>query len=213
MVRSIAVGLCCACFASACVDDSSSITSVYSPTLLTVDPTTFLGTVRCGSDLHKYVVTLFDVSTGTPMSLGSAPPTECNTPTTFGTPKIASLLSYIAEIDGYDTDNIVPEGGNDSGSRVMVDATTMAPVAPHWTTTCGAVTDLVDGQAPPDVAFNPLREPTVPLANIEVTFHGCLPLAVEMPDAGTTDGSSPDGPPDATTNDATEEAPDASAGE
>jgi hypothetical protein len=204
MRRSIAVCLACACLASACVDDSSTITAVYSPTLLTADPSTFLGTIRCGSELRQYVVTLFDVSTGTAMNLGSAPPTDCTKPTTFGSPKIASGYAYTAEIDGYDVD-VVPVGGADSGSRTMTDATTMMLVLPRWTTSCGQVSFDVDGQTPTD-AFNPIRYPTITRPNIEVIFHGCFPLGVAPP----PDAGPPDGPAD--TTDAAEETPEAAPG-
>jgi hypothetical protein len=210
MVRSVAVLVCCACVGSACVDDSSTSTTLYAPTLLTVDPLTFLGTVRCGSELQKFVVTLFDVTSGTPASLGSAPPTECTTPVTFGTGKITVGHAYIVEIDGYDRD-VVPEGGNDTGSRVMLDPTTLAHVFPRWATTCGQPIPIIrDGEAPPDAdaQVNPLRYPTIPLQNIEVTFHGCLPFrTAELPDAGA-DEPPPDGPADAAMPDASSEAPE-----
>ena len=191
----------------ACLDDSSTSTTIYAPTLLTVDPTSFLGTVRCGSDVFKYVVTLTQVLPGGALSnLGSAPPTECNTPTTFGTPKIVGGGYYIVEIDGYDRDDIVPQGGIDSGAREMRDPMTMAIVSPRYMTTCGEVHVPVDGDVPSDVKLNPLRFPTIALPNIEVIVHGCLPLRpAEPPDGGTDggdDGASPDGQ--------TDPAPDAS---
>jgi hypothetical protein len=199
MIRSVVVTLCCAFAASACVDDSSTVTAIYAPTLLTADPSTFLGNVRCGSELRQYVVTLFSVENGSSGSLGSAPPTDCSTPTTFGTPKIAAGGAYIAEIDGYDQ-VVVPEGGMDSSSRVMNDPTTMAHVAPRFTTSCGVATPLVDGAVPADA--NPLRYPTITLPNVEVTFRGCLPLHL----AEVIDAGSPDSPADATTSDAGDDA-------
>src|SRR6185369_10817971 len=84
MLRSVAVCLVSALVASACDDDSGSVIQLYAPTLLTADPATFLGNVRCGSELRKYVVTVFDV-TGTPQNIGSSPPTDCTKLTTFGT--------------------------------------------------------------------------------------------------------------------------------
>jgi hypothetical protein len=215
MLRPVAVSLCCVCLVSACVDDSSTNTTVFAPTLLTADPVTFLGTVRCGSELRKYVVTLFDVSTGSSVDLGSAPPTDCTLPTTFGTPIITSGRLYTAEIDGYDRDDIAPKDTTTAGSREMIDPMG-APVAPRWTTSCGKLFVVSAEGSVPDGPLNPLRFPTVPLDNIEVVFHGCLPLQTEeMPDAGTVDGddaSPADGPADAATPDATDEPPeDASA--
>jgi hypothetical protein len=170
----------------------------------------FIGSVRCGSELHKYVVTLFDVSTGAAMEVGSGPPTDCTLPTTFGTPKIASGRFYIAEIAGYDRDDIAPKDSTIAGSREMIDPTG-APVAPRWTTTCGELRTPSDDGTVPDAPLNPLRYPTEPLDNIEVSFHGCLPLRAEAADAGTVDAddaSTTDGPADATTPDTTEEPPE-----
>jgi len=212
MLRSVAVSLCCVCIASACLDDSNPSATVFAPTLLSVDPATFLGSVRCGSELQKYVVTLFEVSTGRRVSLGSSPPTDCTTRTTFGTNKISAGNTYIAEIDGYDQVDIVPEGGNESGSRVINDRLTMTRVFPRWQTSCGEILEVIDGEVP-DATLNPLRYPTIPLGNREVTFHGCLPFrAAELPDAGVVESGSPDGPPDATTSDAAQEAPEDASG-
>jgi hypothetical protein len=199
MTRWTAVPLCCACFVAGCIGDSSSVTTVYAPTLLTADPSSFIGSVHCGAELRKYVVTLFDVTTGTAQQIATSPPTSCTTPTTFGTPIISSPHSYIADIDGYDRDDIVPQGGIDSGSRVMVDPTTMATVPPKWTTTCGEIVELTDGEVPADVSVNPLRYPTLTLGNVEVILHGCLPLRPSelSSDAGSTDAQ-PDEPTDTT---------------
>src|SRR5215471_2631695 len=133
MLRSVAVSLLCACFAAACGDDSSSTLALYAPTLLTVDPTSFqAANVSCGTELRKYVVTLFDVTGGMAANLGSAPPTECTLPTTFGIPMIQAGFPYVAEIDGFDREDILPQA---SGSRTMVDqATMMTKVEPKWTT-------------------------------------------------------------------------------
>ncbi len=209
MLRRVVVSLCCVSLLSACVGDDTANTTIFAPTLLTADPMTFLGSVRCGSELRKYVVTLFDVSTGAAQEVGSGPPTDCTLPTTFGTPKIEGGRFYIAEINGYDRDDIAPKDSSITGSREMIDPTG-APVAPRWTTTCGELRTASDDGAVFDAPLNPLRYPTEPLDNIEVVFHGCLPLRAELPDAGTVDGddaSTTDGPADATTSDATEELP------
>jgi hypothetical protein len=207
MLRRVVVTLCCVSLLSACVSDDTLNTTIFAPTLLTTDPMTFLGTVRCGSELRKYVVRLFDVSTGTALDAGSGPPTDCTLPTTFGTPKITADHFYIAEIDGYDRDDIAPKDSTTTGSHEMVDPTG-APVAPRWTTTCGELVTASDDGSVPDAPANPLRFPTEPLDNIEVVFHGCLPLrTAEAPDAGTVDAddaSPADGPAD-TTSDATDE--------
>jgi hypothetical protein len=209
MLRSVAVCLVGALVASACDDSSGTVLQLYAPTLLSADPATFLGDVRCGSELRKYVVTVFDVSTGTAEKLGSSPPTDCTKPTTFGTKfgsgttKVDRGRAYIAAIDGYDRDDITPEGGTESGLRTMLDAS-MTEVPPRWTTTCGEIIVAVDGEVP-DTQLNPLRYPTVTLSNIEVTFQGCLPLRrAEVPDGGVVDAS-PDSPTDTTTPDAAEE--------
>lgn len=174
MLRSVAVCLWCACVVSACDGDTSPTLTVYAPTLLTADPATFLGNVRCGSEIRKYVVSVTDVSTGVPVDIGSSPPTDCTKLTTFGTSfgtvKVTSGRAYIAAIDGYDRDDITPEGGPDSNSRDMVDAA-MMKVFPRWKTTCGEIRVAVDGEVP-DTSVNPIRYPTITLGNIEVTFHG-----------------------------------------
>src|SRR6185369_5655707 len=141
-----------------------------------------------------------------------SPPTDCTKLTTFGTTfglgslKLDRGRAYIAAIDGYDRDDITPEGGAGSSLRKMLDAS-MTEVLPRWTTTCGDIIVAVDGEVP-DTQLNPLRYPTVTLSNIEVTFQGCLPLhQAEAPNDGAFDAS-PNSPTNTTTPDAAEEPSD-----
>jgi hypothetical protein len=207
MLRLAAVPLLvCAFFASGCFGDSNSIASTNSPTLLTADPLTFRGKVRCGApELEKYVVTPTDVSTSPPTHLPSSGPTTCTELVSFETPctacpdpKLVIGHFYTATIDGYDRNDIVPL---EPGSNVMIDPSTGAPVCPRWRTTCGDASRALDGS--PDVesiddaetsadaldgsggssGYNALRPPTQVLASVEVVFQGCLsfqsPAAVD----------------------------------
>jgi hypothetical protein len=174
--------------------------------LLTADPAVFVGGVRCGPELRKYVVTLTDVTGGAMSIVGSSPPTDCTTLTSFGRPTLMPLHFYIAAIDGYDRDDIAPAMG-DAGARQMIDPATMAPVAPRWTTTCGEYIAPVADGATSDAAPNPIRYPTLTLEAVEVFLHGCLPLRPAEPsDGGAETGAPPDeaGEPtdDAPTNEA-----------
>jgi len=195
------------CWLVGCVDDpGTSLTGAF-PTLLSADPSTFLGSLRCGAELRKYVVTVYDVTNGA--SPVSSPPTECTKQTSFESPPLVQDDYFVAEIDGYDRDDIVPRMGLE-GVRQMVDSTTMDVVPPRWTTTCGEGGPL-EASTLPDGAQNPIRSATWLLGSVEVVLHGCLPLhPVETPDAGV-DGTAPDGQPNATP-DASQEPSDAAMG-
>jgi len=197
-----------ACWVVGCVDDPSTSLTGALPTLLSADPSTFLGSVRCGAELRKYVVTVYDVTNGA--SPVSSPPTECTKQTSFESPPLVVDDYFVAEIDGYDRDDIVPRMGLE-GVRQMVDPNTMEVVTPRWTTTCGEGGPL-DASTLPDGAQNPIRSPTWLLGSVEVFLHGCLPLQpFETADAGL-DGAAPDGQPNATP-DASQGSPDDALGD
>jgi len=182
-----------------CLDDSSTVAAIASPALLTADPTTFRGTLRCGApELAKYVVTLTEVSASPPALLPSSLPVPCTTVASFeatsnGPIKVGSF--YTAAIDGYDRDDIHPQ---ESGSRTMLDATNEV-VAQRWTTTCGELpppaaqdADVLEG-GEADVGldeFNPLRYPTQVLGATDVILRGCSTLREGDPsDAGADAGT------------------------
>jgi hypothetical protein len=194
-----------ACLVVACGDDSSTSLTGAVPTLLSADPSTFLGSVRCGAELRRYVVTVYDVTNGA--SPVSSPPTECTRQTSFESPPLVQDDFFVAEIDGYDRDDIIPRMGLE-GVRQMVDATTMEIVPPRWTTTCGEGGPL-EASTLPDGAQNPIRSPTWLLGSVEVFLHGCLPLRpLETPDA-SVDAATPDGQPNATSDASQEPSDDA----
>jgi hypothetical protein len=215
--------------AAACSDSSSttSTTGQY-PTLLTVDPSLFRGTLQCGAPgLERYVASVTDVSVDAASFAATSLPTPCQSPVSFGDTVVAIYHRYTAVIDGYDRNDIAPE---EPGQRQMFDADEN-PVSPIWTTTCGEVPVFVDTDADADAdedaasdagvdadvangfVFTPyiqLRAPTYTIGQVEVVMHGCLPLvASPAPDASAPDASAPDASaPDASAPDAS--APDAS---
>ena len=188
MLRYAAVPLSCSlAFAVGCIDDSSANLTVAISNVLTVDPRTFLGTVHCGPpELVRYVVTVYDVSGDASTIPNTSPPTPCAYPVSFEAPPLVLDDFFIAEIDGYDRDDIMPKMGAE-GAREMVDVATMQTVLPRWKTTCG--------EAGPDASTSYLRLPTQLLGGVESVFHGCLPLGAAPPPEA--DGGSPDGQPDA----------------
>jgi hypothetical protein len=197
-----------AALSAGCFDTASSSTTLNYPTLLTIDPFHFRGSVTCGAPgLARYVVTLFDVSEP-PMNCASPPcstttsiPVRCQHQVSFGEPPLQHLHYYTAIIEGYTRDDVKQR---EPGSRDMLDPSSDEIIAPTWTTTCGEVpppappaddAGLEDAEAnaatdgPP---YNPLRFPTMVLQKAEVVMHGCAPLAeASKPDASTDDGSVP----------------------
>jgi hypothetical protein len=202
---------------AACFDTSSTITTADYPTVLTVDPTLFRGSLRCGApNLERYVVTLFDVSVEGIPALRPTVPVPCQSLVSFGEPFVTPLHYYTATIQGFD--RVVepdPSGeGADAGNPKMLDPTSGEEVAPAWTTSCGALPPRPRADAEDDATddgptpYNPLRYPTQVLGKIEVILHGCLPLAA-TPDASVDDGSSgSDGSLDAGTSDVSTETSD-----
>jgi hypothetical protein len=194
-----------AAFLAAGCSDSSSTTSSSGeyPTLLSVDPALFRGQVTCGAPgLERYVATVTDISV-VPNALFSSLPTPCQTKVSFGSPVVGLYHYYTATIDGYDRTDIQAQV---AGKREMVDSAN-TPVSPVWTTTCGhwppidapdAAVDedaaVEDAGADTSTSITPymqLRSPTFAIGNVEVIFHGCLPLvAAEAPDASAPDDSS-----------------------
>jgi hypothetical protein len=214
-----------------CFGDANTNPQLGYPTLLTVDPASFRGTLSCGAPgLTRYVVTLTDLSNedGGFLTLPSSPPVPCDSIISFSRPSgavgnqyIVAGHYYIGEIDGYDREDVTPA---ELGSRTMVDSTG-AVVVPRWTTTCGEIPrqlidagDLDGGAADAPPPYNPLRFPTVVPGTFDALLRGCLPLAeTSPPDASTADVSvdrhpdapeEPDGGADGTVEAASEDAGD-----
>lgn len=140
--------------------DGTPVSSVAT-TLVTVDPASFRGDVICGSQpgaLRTYVATLTDVSVSPPFRLPSSAPTPCELAVSFA--YVVPGHSYVASIEGYDTEAVTPRGGNTSGSPVMVDPSTGERVAPVWSAQCGDADDAV----------------TIARSFRNVVVQGCLPL-------------------------------------
>lgn len=133
-----------ACWPIGCIDDSSTIPTTIVPNLVTADPTTFLGGAQCGSDVRSYVVKLYDVTSGARVRVGTSTPTECTRQTSFGSTVITYGHAYVADIDGYNRDDLVPDTSPGAGPGDLVDPVTLERVAKGWTTTCG------EQSAPPD---------------------------------------------------------------
>jgi hypothetical protein len=167
--------------AASCVDATdTTTTTVIFPSSLTIEPSSFLGSVVCSNQpgaLKSYVATLSEIEIGKPaVALASSPPVPCSQPVSFR--YVRDGRSYTVEIDGYDVpaSSLVPCGGTESGSRYMLPAPgsptgacaaallTTAPVAPRWRTGCG-------------------RAPSSPSTEHEVIAACDVPLAGEDPTA------------------------------
>ena len=182
------------CLVAGCFDESSTLTSVDLPTLLTVDPRFFRGGLLCGAPgLESYVVTLTDVTTSRHIDLAPSGLAGCTQIVSFSSKGAAPAVEpghyYIARIDGYDRADLhqLP------APSAVVDPAEM-PVAPRWSTTCGEATPessvagdaslpRIDGAA----AGNPLRLPTLVQTNLEAFLLGCLPLTPVANDGGDPD--------------------------
>jgi hypothetical protein len=194
------------CFLST---DSSNTTST-APTLLTVDPLSFRGPVRCApGELRLYSVTLTDV---TPPLAGFEPPdpfpvssglVPCNELVMFaggrhlvdaGRPLEIGHY-YVGRIDGFDTEDVALVQ-TDAGVTEPQRLSTHEPVAPHWTTTCGEPSFFAALDAGPqdggDAAPAPVdafRRPTLIVDSVSIRLQGCVPFdrSPAPTDAGTAD--------------------------
>jgi hypothetical protein len=188
---------------AACVDSGGGDTGIVYPTLIAVAPEDFLGRdVRCANapgGLRRYVVTLHDVTDG--FVLPSSGPVDCLLEVKFA--HVIPEHRYVARVDGYDRTDIRPLGAPDaanSGSPVMVDASTGEYVAPRWTSTCSGAPDRRADSAPPPDGGAPDSD---------------LPDS-DIPDAGGSDSSSadadtPEASPEAAAQMSCEEDPDPTA--
>jgi hypothetical protein len=126
----------------ACNNSTATLVGVTPSTAVSVDPTDFLGNVKCGTgpgEMQVYVATIFDVSPYSVLGIGSSQlvlpssaPTGCGISVLFE--NILNGREYSAAVDGYDRGDITPLA---PGSRVMVQTGTGAYVKPRWTTRCG----------------------------------------------------------------------------
>ena len=142
-----------------CAATTDSTTSTATaPTSITVNPSSFLGSVACSNQpgaLKSYVATLKDVTStapGSSFTLPSSPPTPCSQSVVFRYVQVGH--EYTLTIDGYDAlaADLTPCGGASSGSRYVFAADPppvsdcaaaitagSVPVKPRWTTGCSDV--------------------------------------------------------------------------
>lgn len=160
LLRSLALPFVASCAATT---DTTATTSVV-PTSITVDPATFLGDVACSNQpgaLKSYVATLTEIPRkGAKFDLASSPPTPCSQAVSFR--YVVEGHEYTVAVHGYDqlAGALVPCGGDESGSPILLPAGTTpnvacaatltagaVPVAPRWQTACGnlATKPVTDG--------------------------------------------------------------------
>ncbi len=167
--------------APACTTTSSSADDV-SVTLVSVRPSDFAGHVPCGNAQgawKTWVATLIDVThTGEPFTLASSIPASCSMPISFS--YVIPGHRYVAEIDAYDRDDLVPYGGTSSGSRHMVDPSTGAEIAPRWTAQCPSTQPPAD-TADPDAGVDILDGPAIATLYRNVFVLGCSTLQDSLP--------------------------------
>lgn len=163
-------------FATAC-DSSGGIASTTSATLLSVIPSSFSGDTVCGNfqgAWRTYVATLTDVTNpDEPFVLASSVPVDCAMPVSFSW--VVPGHSYTAQVDGYDRADLVPYGGENSGSRRMLDPETQTEVPPRWISTCG----ISDDDNPQSVA-------TICLAYNNMIVRDCTVFKQVTPSDGDT---------------------------
>jgi hypothetical protein len=170
--------------------DTNTTTVLVTPTLITLDPGQFRGALSCtdAGPLHRYVATLYDESVSPRFALPSSGPVPCSAPVSFA--YVVPGHVYSAEIQAYDDADLVPLGGDGSGSPRMLKRSSGEPVTPRWTTSCGEV--AADAGAPSvDAATDggPVgtpRGPTLSVAYVNVTIDTCLPLASTATEAPAT---------------------------
>lgn len=145
---------------TACTSGGGGLVDTFAVTSVAVNPEDFLGDVACvGSGMRLYVANLADVSAGDDtgeFTLPSSAPTPCHLELRFE--RVVIGREYVADIQGYDRDDIVPLGcfpdatSGCAGSAVMVDRATGAYVPPRWTTSCGRhrTPPGVDAGPPPE---------------------------------------------------------------
>jgi hypothetical protein len=146
--------------AASCAETTDTTTTTSrSPTSITIEPSSFLGSVVCSNQpgaLKSYVATLSEIQIGKPaIELASSPPIPCSQAMSFR--HVLDGRHYTMAIDGYDVpaSSLVPCGGPGSGSRYMLPALDApsgacadaliagkAPVVPRWRTGCGNISSM-----------------------------------------------------------------------
>lgn len=123
---------------ASCSSTSGTVATVQT-TLITADPSTFVGTLTCAQlpgAWQSYVATLTDVTdSARPIQLPSSPPVPCSMPVSFAS--VVPGHFYTGRIDAYDRTNVVPYGNASDGSPRMVDPATGQDVPPRWAAQCG----------------------------------------------------------------------------
>lgn len=211
LASSLPAGLALLFVASCAATTDTTTLSAVVPTSLTVDPATFLGTVVCSNQpgaLKSYVATLTEASVNHPRTdLASSPPTPCSQAVSFR--YVQNGHDYTVAIDGYDqpASALVPCGGEQSGSRLMLPsspASSLAcaaaltagavPATPRWQTSCGDVSskpinedNVTAGCARP---FDDVAGTKAPAIVVDPrTALGPLVCANNDADAGPTNGT------------------------
>lgn len=172
----------------ACTTSSSSGSSTYNPTLITLRPADFGGAVPCSKlpgAWKTWVATLIDVTDdGSPVTLASSYPVSCSMPVSFAF--VIPGHRYYAEIEAYDRDDIVAYGPPASGSRHMIDPVTGEDVAPRWTARCPATSQVepvepTDADAGSGDAGSFDTNGAVAVLNMNVAFPTCTQLQEQLP--------------------------------
>lgn len=177
---------------SAACSSSSGESSEPSPTLVTVSPSTFGRSTVCGDfpgAWKSYVATLTDVTDpDKPFVLASSNPVPCQMPVSFAW--VVPGHAYVAQIDGYDRDDLTPAGGRSSGSREMR-GPDGSEVEARWRSQCGMPAEAesdggVDADAG-ETGDQPDLRPTTALLQSNVVMRHCDELE-EVSGSGSPTG-------------------------
>jgi len=140
----------------ACSTSSVTGTTFTPVTAIVVDPAQFLGGVACidaPGAMRSYVATLYEVASTRAglvrtRALPSSAPTACFRQVQFQGVRVGA--QYVADVDGYDRDDIVPL---EPGSRTVVaSGSRTKTVPPRWTTSCGTGPSVIGDAGRPGSA-------------------------------------------------------------
>jgi hypothetical protein len=188
-----------------CSEGSTVVTTVIHPTLVSVTPEDFLGSVPCvdaAGAMRSYVATIWDMGPRDAPSamhdpaaapqpewfpLPSSGPVPCTQSVGFA--RVVPGNRYYAEIHGYDRPNLVQLLPS---VDVLFDADSGERVAPRWSTQCTRSvrpgTDEAPAMETGDADDAGESEPfgVTARASTVRTIHGCNPLVDVEPRALTS---------------------------